>query len=189
MCGINSPSRSGAAHGGLRTLRERGYPSAPRSASSCAEIKRGIRGRSEWPLLKPRHPSLGKSGMTHFHPIQQFAPVVPNAGFAPDCRRSWDRDRTAGVVKGFRTPASHWREGMRGGRRPKSLEGGNRGGSSHRRWCRSMGNLLPLLDLICRFRTGRRLSDQRGAGFGRPGGDRPGDLAFEAPGFAGRRRR
>ena len=26
-----------------------------------------------------------------------------------------------------------------------------------------MGNLPPLLDLICRFRTGRRLSDQRGA--------------------------
>src|ERR1700741_4847081 len=66
-------------------------------------------------------------------------------------------------VKGFRTPASHWREGMHGGRRPKSLEGGNRGGSSHRRWCRSMGNLPALVDLICWFQTGRRrLSDQRG---------------------------
>ena len=97
--------------------------------------------------------------------------------------------RTAGNVKGFRTPASDWREGMRGGRRPKSLEGGNRGGSSHRRWCRSMGNLPPRLDLICRFRRGRRLSDQRGTGFGRPACDRPGDLVFDAPGFAGRRRR
>src|SRR5947209_6397156 len=35
---------------------------------------------------------------------------------------------TAGIVKGFRTPASHWRAGVYGGRRPKSLEGGNRGG-------------------------------------------------------------
>ena len=58
--------------------------------------------------------------------------------------------RTAGIVKGFRTPARHRREGAHGGRRPKSLEGGNRGGSSHRRWCRSMGNLPPLLDLNCR---------------------------------------
>src|SRR5437868_5052365 len=33
----------------------------------------------------------------------------------------------SGIVKGFRTPASHGRVGMHGGRRPKSLEGGNRG--------------------------------------------------------------
>jgi hypothetical protein len=33
-----------------------------------------------------------------------------------------------GIVKGFRMPARHRREGMHGGRRPKSLEGGNRGG-------------------------------------------------------------
>jgi hypothetical protein len=37
MYGINSPSRSGAAHRELRTLRERGYPSALRSASGCAQ--------------------------------------------------------------------------------------------------------------------------------------------------------
>ena len=36
--------------------------------------------------------------------------------------------RTAGIVKGFRTPARHGGGRMRGGRRPKSLEGGNRGG-------------------------------------------------------------
>ena len=36
--------------------------------------------------------------------------------------------RTAGIVKGFRMPARHGRGRMRGGRRPKSLEGGNRGG-------------------------------------------------------------
>src|SRR6267378_2281791 len=47
--------------------------------------------------------------------------------------------RRSGVVKGFRTPASHWREGVHGGRRPKSLEGGNRGGSLRRRRCRAMG--------------------------------------------------
>jgi hypothetical protein len=79
------------------------------------------------------------------------------------------------------------REGVHGGRRPKSLEGGNRGGSSHRRWCRSMGNSPPLLDLICGFRTGRRLSDQLGAGFGRSGWDRRDDLVFGAPGFVGQR--
>jgi hypothetical protein len=95
--------------------------------------------------------------------------------------------RRAALVKGFRMPARHRREGVHDGRRPKSLEGGNRGGSSHRRWCRSMGNLPRLLDLICGFRTGRRLSDQPGAGFGRPGWDRRGDLVFGAPGFVGRR--
>ena len=63
-------------------------------------------------------------------------------------------------------PARHRRVGVHGGRRPKTLEGGNRGGSSRRRWCRSMGNLSPLLDLICEFWTGRRLSDQAGAGLG-----------------------
>src|ERR1700730_4215739 len=36
--------------------------------------------------------------------------------------------RTTGIVKGFRTPARRRREGIHGGRRPKSLEGGNRGG-------------------------------------------------------------
>jgi hypothetical protein len=44
--------------------------------------------------------------------------------------RSWSR-RTAGIVKGFRTPARHRRGQAHEGRRPKSLEGGNRGGSSH----------------------------------------------------------
>jgi len=70
------------------------------------------------------------------------------------------------IVKGFRMPARHRRVGVHGGRRPKSLEGGNRGGSSRRRWCRSMGNLSPLVDLICGFRTGRRLSDRRALGLG-----------------------
>ena len=77
----------------------------------------------------------------------------------------------------------------RGGARRQASEkprGRKPRGSSHRRWCRSMGNLPALLDLICRFRTGRRLSDQPGAGFGRPGWDRRGDLVFGALGFVGR---
>jgi hypothetical protein len=45
-----------------------------------------------------------------------------------DLTRSAGARRTAALVKGFRTPASHWRAGVHGGRRPKSLEGGNRGG-------------------------------------------------------------
>jgi hypothetical protein len=36
--------------------------------------------------------------------------------------------QTSAVVKGFRMPASRRREGRHGGKRPKSLEGGNRGG-------------------------------------------------------------
>ena len=36
--------------------------------------------------------------------------------------------RTSEIVKGFRMPARHRREGVHGGRRPKSLEGGNRRG-------------------------------------------------------------
>jgi hypothetical protein len=32
----------------------------------------------------------------------------------------------AGIVKGFRMPVRHRCEGVHGGRRPKSLEGGNR---------------------------------------------------------------
>jgi hypothetical protein len=75
------------------------------------------------------------------------------------CCRFQNDNGWAVVVKGFRMPARHRRVGAHGGRRPKSLEGGNRGGSWHRRWCRSMGNLSPLLDLICELRTGRRLSD------------------------------
>jgi hypothetical protein len=41
--------------------------------------------------------------------------------------RGSSRRRTA-IVKGFRMPAVRRRERVHGGRRPKSLEGGNRGG-------------------------------------------------------------
>src|SRR5438552_4072719 len=45
-----------------------------------------------------------------------------------DSEPSRPHPETGSFVKGFRTPASHWRAGVYGGRRPKSLEGGNRGG-------------------------------------------------------------
>src|SRR5882762_5821539 len=47
--------------------------------------------------------------------------------------------RRSGIVKAFRTPGSRRRAGVHGGRRPKSLEGGNRGGSLRWQWCRVMG--------------------------------------------------
>jgi hypothetical protein len=53
------------------------------------------------------------------------------------------RDAASGIVKGFRMPARRRREGMHGGRRPKSLEGGNRGavrtGGGVRLWGFSAG--------------------------------------------------
>ena len=59
----------------------------------------------------------------------------------------------AALVKGFRTPASHWREGVHGGRRPKSLEGGNRGESASAALS-GYGDLAPAFDLIFRSRVG-----------------------------------
>jgi hypothetical protein len=51
-----------------------------------------------------------------------------NGGFGVE-RGGWTRSTaTTAFVKGFRMPARRRREGMHGGRRPKSLEGGNRGG-------------------------------------------------------------
>jgi hypothetical protein len=49
----------------------------------------------------------------------------PESG--PTSPLTWFRRRSA-FLKGFRTPAIHWREGPHGGGRRKSLEGGNRGG-------------------------------------------------------------
>src|SRR5437868_4844761 len=49
--------------------------------------------------------------------------------------------RAAGIVKGFRTPAGHGRDEMRGGRRPKSLGGGNRGPAWHNGAARWSGAL------------------------------------------------
>ena len=48
----------------------------------------------------------------------RHTPTLPNL--------SVRRRGRSGIVKGFRMPASHRAEGLHGGRRPKSLEGGNR---------------------------------------------------------------
>jgi hypothetical protein len=63
------------------------------------------------------------------------------------------------IVKGIRMPARRRREGMHGGRRPKSLEGGNRGGvQTAGEFVTAVvsiyGDLAPVLDLICRLQTG-----------------------------------
>jgi hypothetical protein len=58
-----------------------------------------------------------------------------------------------GIVKGFRMPARRRREGMHGGRRPKSPDGGNRGGVRTGGGA-GYGDLAPVFDLIFQFGTG-----------------------------------
>jgi len=94
---------------------------------------------------------------------------------------------TALHVKGFRTPASQWRDEMLGGRRPKSLRGGNRGGV-----CAGSGVGLWRFSL-CMPRSldierGSRPSNHRGVGFGRRVQDRNGGLVVSDLRFGGRRR-
>jgi len=94
-----------------------------------------------------------------------------------------------GFVKGFRTPAIRRREGMHEGRRPKSLEGGNRGGSWRRRWCRLWGfSAVPRFDLIFRSRIGTAGERCDGA-VGRRGGEGKGDVAPDDLRFGGGGRR
>ena len=91
------------------------------------------------------------------------------------------------IVKGFRTPASQWRDEMLGGRRPKSLRGGNRGGV-----CAGSGVGLWRFSLCMPrsldFERGSRLSNHRGVGFGRRVQDRNGGLVVSDLRFGGRRR-
>jgi hypothetical protein len=61
----------------------------------------------------------------------------------------------AGFVKGFRTPARDGRDEGLGGRRPKSLEGGNRGRVFAPAVLSGYGDLAPLFDLIVRSRIGK----------------------------------
>src|SRR5205085_8106354 len=68
-------------------------------------------------------------------------------------RAPWQERGRSVSVKGFRTPASHGRVGMHGGRRPKSLEGGNRGEFAPA-VVSVYGDLAPVHALIFRFRTG-----------------------------------
>src|SRR5262249_54717006 len=90
-------------------------------------------------------------------------------------------------VKGFRMPASQWRDEMLGGRRPKGLRGGNRGevcaGSGVGLWRFSL--CMPRsLDI----ERGSRPSNHRGVGFGRRVQDRNGGLVVSDLRFGGRRR-
>src|SRR5271166_511250 len=55
--------------------------------------------------------------------------------------------KTSHTVKGFRMHARRRREGRHGGRRPKSLEGGNRGGV-RTGGVSGYGDLAPVFDLI-----------------------------------------
>ena len=59
----------------------------------------------------------------------------------------------AAIVKAFRMSAGRRREGMHGGRRPKSLEGRNRGGVRTGA-VSGYGDLAPVFDLIFEFRSG-----------------------------------
>ena len=101
--------------------------------------------------------------------------------------RSISVPRTAGIVKGFRMPAGRRRAGMHGGRRPKSLEGGNRGGV---RTDAGVG-LWGFRGGVCRdlsvFEHGRRLGNHRGVGFGRHVQDRKGGFVVSDRRFGGRR--
>jgi hypothetical protein len=51
-------------------------------------------------------------------------------------------------------PARRRREGMHGGRRPKSLEGGNRGGELAPAVVSGYGDLAPVFDLSFHFGRG-----------------------------------
>jgi hypothetical protein len=53
-------------------------------------------------------------------------------------------------------PARHRRDGMHGGRRPKSLEGGNRGEFATA-VVSIYGDLAAVRDLICRLQTATRM--------------------------------
>jgi hypothetical protein len=67
-----------------------------------------------------------------------------DAGSASHCRGqypepAWLPPQKVGFRYGFSDACESLREGLLGGRRPKSLEGGNRGRSMCQRQCRSMG--------------------------------------------------
>jgi hypothetical protein len=61
--------------------------------------------------------------------------------------------RTAGIVKGFQTPARHGRGRMHGGRRPKSLEG-ETAGEFAPAVVSVYGDLMRMFGLISQCRTG-----------------------------------
>jgi hypothetical protein len=173
--------------------RSSGYRQAMRRASGGGEVGLGTRGGrraanagrteptkaymaliigSKGPLSKP-------TTAVRRRPRERlFMPQLGHSGFAIG---------TALHVKGFRTPASQWRDEMLGGRRPKSLRGGNRGGV-----CAGSGVGLWRFSL-CMPRSldierGSRPSNHRGVGFGRRVQDRNGGLVVSDLRLGGRRR-
>jgi hypothetical protein len=62
----------------------------------------------------------------------------------------------SGIVKVSDACQAHRREGMLGGRRPKSLEGGNRGGVRDGGGV-DLWDLAPVLDVICPLQTGTKV--------------------------------
>jgi hypothetical protein len=145
----------------------------------------------------PRSAMSGMSGTSRRRPPVTQRPE--SARLAHSCL-SWRRSPypidsepsageagTSAHVKGFRTPASQWRDEMLGGRRPKSLRGGNRGGV-----CAGSGVGLWRFSL-CMPRSldierGSRPSNHRGVGFGRRVQDWNGGLVVSDLRFGGRRR-
>jgi hypothetical protein len=70
--------------------------------------------------------------------------------------RGIDKTGMAGIVKGFRMPARHRREGCtEAGVRKASRE--ESAGEFATAVVSIYGDLVPVLDLICRFQTGRRV--------------------------------
>jgi hypothetical protein len=115
-------------HGGLSDRyvihRTESYSPNHREVQS-KQIGPTIRGRRfpfPPPVGKVREPMVGLGSSS---PIRH---VVSHRLQSADSRPSRACSGTGRFVKGFRTPAICRREGMHGGRRPKSLEGGNRGG-------------------------------------------------------------
>src|SRR6516225_6953675 len=132
----------------------------------------------------------GKDCAIPFHGLRRnpvVAALPAKVPYRAHSRRSASAPGTAPCVKGFRTPASQWRDEMLGGRRPKSLRGGNRGGV-----CAGSGVGLWRFSL-CMPRSldierGSRPSHHRGVGFDRRVQDRNGGLVVSDLRFGGRRR-
>jgi hypothetical protein len=85
----------------------------------------------------------------------------------PNPTNSTDRRRTSGIVKGFRMPARHRREGCTAaGVRKASRE--ETAGEIATAVVSIYGDLALVLDLICRFRTGPRVESAAGRWFWPP---------------------
>ena len=157
-----------------QTFKGSAYPSSARLGP-----KKGRHGRTACHRPIATNDRLGSN--LPLRGRRREGPVSARFAHCPEPRRrSLDRTdsshstvaaATALHVKGFRTPASQWRDEMLGGRCPKSLRGGNRGGV-----CAGSGVGLWRFSL-CMPRSldierGSRPSNHRGVGFGRRVQDR-----------------